>query len=272
VPTDAQTALIASITTGLQADARISSAWLVGSLGRGNGDAFSDVDVMVVVADDAFDATFKACAADLSAIARAVLINVLFGRVLNVVTDDWSRFDLTFMRPAEFEARAPAYARSLFNRGGEQPPSLPAGPVDYRPAPQRILSLTQEFLRVLGLLPVAMGREEYVNGQQGIGHLRQMLMDMMVEQNRIAPEDRGGALHANRLLTPAQRSALEALPPVGPSRESNLAANVAYARLFLPLAREMCATTGAAWPSAFADATRRHLDRTLGLGAAAFGS
>jgi predicted nucleotidyltransferase len=271
VPTDAQTSLIGKITTALQADARIGSAWLVGSLGRGNGDAFSDVDVMVVVADDAFDAAFKAWSADLSAIAPAVLINVLFGRVLNVVVDDWSRFDLTFMRPAEFAARAPSWAKPLFNRSGDKPTPPPSAPVDYQPAAQRILSLTQEFLRVLGLLPVAMGREEYVNCQLGVGHLRGMLIDMMIEQNRIAPEDRGGALHVNRLITPAQRRTLEALPAVGPSRQSVLDAHVAYARLFFPLAREMCAATGAAWPLAFADATRHHLDRTLGLGAAAFG-
>jgi predicted nucleotidyltransferase len=271
VPTDAQTSLIGKITTALQADARIGSAWLVGSLGRGNGDAFSDVDVMVVVPDDAFDTVFKAYAANLSAIAPTVLINPLFGRVLNVVTDDWSRFDLTLMRPAEFAARAPAWAKPLFNRGDDKPPPAAPAPVDYRPAPQRILSLTQEFLRVLGLLPVAMGREEYVNCQLGVGHLRGMLIDMMIEQNCIAPEDRGGALHVNRLLTDAQRRVLEALPAIGPTRDSALDAHVAYARLFLPLARDMCAATGADWPRAFADATRKHLDRTLGLGAAAFG-
>jgi predicted nucleotidyltransferase len=271
VPTDAQTSLIGKIAAPLEADARISSAWLVGSLGRGNGDAFSDVDVMVVTADDQFDAVLKAWSADLSAIAPTVLVNVLFGRVLNVVTEDWSRFDLTFMRPGEFAARAPASAKPLFNRGGDKPAVQPAVPVDYQPAPQRVLALTEEFLRVLGLLPVAIGREEYVNCQQGVGHLRRLLIDMMIEQNRIAPEDRGGALHVNRLVTPAQRCALEALPAVGPTRQSALDAHIAYTQLFLPLAREMCGAAGTAWPSAFADATRRHLDRTLSLGAAAFG-
>jgi predicted nucleotidyltransferase len=270
VPTDAQTALIGRISAALQADTHVRSAWLVGSLGRGNGDAFSDVDVMVVVPDDAFETVFKAYAANLAAIAPTVLINPLFGRVLNVVTDDWSRFDLTFMRPEEFAARAPAWAKPLFNRGDDRPSSPAMAPAGYRPAPQRILALTQEFLRVLGLLPVAIGREEYVNCQLGIGHLRGMLIDMMIEQNCIAPEDRGGALHVNRLLADAQRRALEAMPAVGPTRDSVLEAHVAYTRLFLPLAREMCAQTGAVWPQTFADATRKHLDRTLGLRDAAF--
>ena len=92
-----------------------------------------------------------------------------------------------------------------------------------------------------------------------------MTIDLMIEQNGIAPSARGGALHLRRLLTSGQHALLSALPPVSATRESALAGHQALARLFLPLAREMAAQCSAVWPSEFEDATRRHLARTIGM-------
>src|SRR6185295_5175483 len=97
------------------------------------------------------------------------------------------------------------------------------------------------------------------------GLLRRMLIDLMLEKNGLSPAMRGGALHLNDLLTPAQRQALEALPPVRADRASLLAADKALWRLFEPLAKELCTRSGAVWPSAFEGATRGHLARALGL-------
>lgn len=49
-------ALILRATGLLQSDERIVAAWLAGSLGRGDGDAFSDVDLWVVVRDAEMEA------------------------------------------------------------------------------------------------------------------------------------------------------------------------------------------------------------------------
>jgi len=51
MPTISQNALIDKITRVLRADARVEAAGLSGSLGRCEGDEFSDVDVLVLVAD-----------------------------------------------------------------------------------------------------------------------------------------------------------------------------------------------------------------------------
>ena len=42
MPTTAQQALIDDVVRTLQADARVASLWLSGSLGKQQGDAFSD--------------------------------------------------------------------------------------------------------------------------------------------------------------------------------------------------------------------------------------
>lgn len=260
---NSQNLLIAAITRVLSADARIESAWLSGSLGKGGGDAFSDVDVTVVVPDGPFDEALAAYCADLSAIAPVVFSQVVHGRVVNCVTSDWQRFDLTFVKPREFAAMPLGGVKALFNRGTALRPSAPDAP--YKPSAQRILQLANEFIRMLGLCPGAMGREEYILSQEGSGIMQRLTIDLMLERNGLNQIARGGHLHLNRLLTPEQRRQLETLPPFAATRESALASLQALTAIFLPLAKELATETGATWPSAFEDATRRHLARALDL-------
>ena len=147
--TPAQQSLIDAITRALSADARIESSWLTGSLGKGGGDEFSDVDVTVVVPDASFDETLRQYSRDLSMIANVVRINIVSGRVLNAITGNWERFDLTLVKPNEFAAMPLAAARPLFNHG--TPERAFAAPPPYKPSAQRVLELTNEFIRVLGL-------------------------------------------------------------------------------------------------------------------------
>lgn len=50
---DERNALLQKITSLLESDSRVGAAWLFGSLGRGDADALSDLDLCVVVSDDA---------------------------------------------------------------------------------------------------------------------------------------------------------------------------------------------------------------------------
>jgi hypothetical protein len=97
--TEDQQALLDAIVRALEADTAVDAAWLAGSLGVGGGDAYSDVDVLVLT-ERAGD-TVARYAADLSAIAPTVLIGVVYGRVVHAVTPDWRRFDLSFVQPSE---------------------------------------------------------------------------------------------------------------------------------------------------------------------------
>lgn len=53
---DERNALLQKITSLLESDSRVGAAWLFGSLGRGDADALSDLDLWVVVSDDAIQA------------------------------------------------------------------------------------------------------------------------------------------------------------------------------------------------------------------------
>jgi hypothetical protein len=157
--------------------------------------------------------------------------------VLNVVTADWQRFDLSFIQREDLARHNGALLRSLFNRSGQTPPEEPEMP--YRPAPEQLLKLVQEFIRVLGLAVVVVGREEYAVALSGIEHLRRMTFDLMMEENRVAPGKRGGALHRNSLLNAEQRAQLESLPPLVAQRASVIEGHRALAELFLPRARRL---------------------------------
>lgn len=257
-----QQRLVEGIGRLLQAEPRVEAAWLAGSLGAGAGDAYSDVDVLALAADGALDEVSAAVVGSLPTIARPALVNSLFGgRVLSVVTDGWERFDISLVQAEDLARYDAAALTPLFNRGDRAPPTQPDRP--YRTAPDQLLKIVNEFLRVLGLLPVVVGREEYALALSGVDHLRRMTFDLMLEENGIAPWKRGGALHRNPLLTATQRAQLEALPPQAARRDSVIEAHLAFAALFLPRARRLASEIGMTWPEDFESATRRHLESKL---------
>ncbi len=216
-----------------------------------------------MVADDALNVTVAAYGADLSAVAEIVHKQVLFGRIVHAVKEDWGRFDITFVTPAELAPRdAGAHVR-LFARDGAASPTGGVAPVRAASAGE-VEALIREFLRVLGLAPVGFGRADYILLLDGGVLLRTMIVDLMLAENGRARSERG-AKRLTQMLTPAQIATLEELPPLIAARESAWAFNVAAARLFLPRAKALAAKLGVPWPTAFEDATRAHLQRALGL-------
>jgi predicted nucleotidyltransferase len=251
MPTFAQQALIDRITNVLQNDQSIESAWLSGSLGRDASDAFSDVDI-VVVSDQPGGELARSYQTDISHIAETVLARIVFGRVLVCITPDWERFDLFFVTPGDLKGHERSKVKPLFIRGEAQPEAT--GPA---PEPRKFdLSIT-EFWRVLGLAPVADGREEWLLAVEGVGLLRRIVIDTMLELNGSTQADRGGHLKLNAFLTPEQRAALEALPPLAANRQSTIEANVALTRLYLPYAKALAARRSMQWPEALEQAARR---------------
>lgn len=257
MPTPAQQQLIERATALLASEPRIEAAWLAGSLGAGGGDAWSDVDLLALVADGAFAATAAAIAERLDEIAPTVLVNRVHGGiVLNAVTEDWQRFDISFTEASGLPGHDATRLQPLFNRSGREPPRKTP-----QPPPLRVTQLAQEFLRILGLMPLVLGRQEYHLGLTGAEHLRRHLFELFMDVNGVPLAERGGALRRNPMLTADQRAAMAALPATGPTREGVMEGNLAFARLFLPAARAFAAEHGAEWPAALEAAAQRNLQK-----------
>lgn len=247
----------------LQEDERVRAAWLCGSRARGTNDEYSDIDIWVVVRP----ADAVQFIDDWPNLSERISPTVLRQRVgtrpvFNHITPEWLRFDVSVGTSEDVPKRSRSTVRLLFDLDGlDAKLGAPRGPL--QPDAKKVLALTTEFLRVLGLLPVVAGRSEYVVGVSGVGLLRELLIQLMLED--VAVADRGGALHLRSLLPEARLQALQDLPPITATREAVIAGHLACAQLFLPIARDLCDKAGVQWPAELEHAVREHLHRSLSL-------
>lgn len=242
----------------------LQALFLGGSLGAGTGDGFSDVDLVGVAHPEYHEQIVNLWHRLLS--DRWTLIHWAETRwrgfLVNAITEDWLRIDLFLVPPDALGRRAQDMVRPLIDRTGLYD-SLPATLPRAEPDPARLKRTITEFIRVVGLLPVGYGRQEWLVLMKGIGLLRDMVAEVMLEDCPLP--DRGGILHLSRLLPPEDIAVLEALPAPGPDPEALLAANAEIAEVFFARARPLAERLGVDWPEAFEAATLAHVARATGL-------
>jgi hypothetical protein len=258
-----QSDLAEEATAIFAADPRIAGVFLGGSLGAETGDAWSDVDLILVAVPE----HHTAVVADLKELITRIAAPVLWRQVYRgvplfmSVLPGWRRLDLTVTVPD----RLP-YARDrvtpmhdptdLYAR---MVPTLPA----RSPDPAKVYAIVEEFLRDFGLMPLAVGREEWLVMQTGYSILRGLLIDLLIEAQ--APPVSPGALSLSRVLPSEDIALLAALPAPRATRDELFAANVALAEVFLPRARALADACGAVWPEALEAEMRATLHRSLGV-------
>lgn len=259
-----QTAMQAAIAERLEPDTRIEALFVGGSFGHGAGDRFSDVDLVAVVPPEHQEAVAADWRAVLGSIAPVVFWNE-FPRpafITNAVTEDWQRVDLLIIDRPTLLARSRDSLKPLFDR-----PGLYATLAETRPwqgpSKARVEGLIKEFIRVFGLLPVVIGRGEFLLAQAGVGLLRGILTDLLREE--VERADKGGMLNWTKLYSAEQLALIASVPVPQPTRESIIAAHLTCARAFLPRARQLAGRISIAWPQNFEDAAWRHIERELGV-------
>ena len=256
--------LIQAISQALQNDGRVLALFLAGSLGRGTADRFSDIDLLAVAPAEAHAPITTAFRSSLALQVRLVFWRLRLTDVslVNAITEDWQRIDLFLIVPEQLPAYAQNALKPLFdtnNLFATLPPTSPP-PLPNR---ARVAFLIEEFIRVLGLLPVVIGREEFEVGIAGAGLLRAHLTELLVET--AGSPAKGGALHLSRILSPERRRTLRDLPTPLPTSDSLIEAHLATAQIFLPYARTVAAQLGLVWPTNFEAATWQYLGRELGI-------
>lgn len=255
---------IETITETLRGVDGIEALFLSGSYAIGMADAYSDLDFVLVARDGVSD---EVAATWRSAVEKTGEIVLWWDRttvpvLINAITADWTRTDVVILKPAQMGHQTQAGLKPLFDHSGIYD-GLAAAPPATGPNPAKFKYQIEEFIRILGLLHLAAGREEYLNGVLGVSHLRNALVELMIEETN-APH-RGGILHLNRLITDAQKAVLMSMPAAVPTREGMIAAHLAYAEAYLPRARKRAAELGVAWPERFEEVTWAQLERTLGI-------
>ena len=258
-----QQSLLEALKTALNADSRILSAWLTGSLGSGRGDAWSDIDITLVVAADDMPGLLGDLMDRDGPLPATALRLSQFGRLVNGTTPRLQRFDLLLSTPTEFARQRAAAVKLLFGDASQGPAERPAPRSDPTAVARRVEGLVTEFLRILSLAPVAAGRREWVVMQDGVGHLRRLLIELMLEEIGVGPAERGGAKKLYPFLTADQIAELEALVPPRALEAELLAANRDLRNRFLARARRLVQASGAVWPADWEAAVMAGLARDL---------
>lgn len=256
--------VISTITEALEDRLNIRALFLSGSYGNGMADAYSDIDFILVAEDGATDAVAEAWRQAVAATGDIVLWwdRTTVPVLINAITADWTRTDVIILKPGQVRAHAQSTLKVLFDRDGLYE-GLAASPPDVAPNPKRFTYQVEEFIRILGLLHLAVGRKEYINGVLGVFHLRSKLVDLLIAETN-AP-NRGGILHLNRLITDDQKEIVMSMPPPVPERQAMIEAHLAYAAAYLPRARKRAAAIGAEWPDRFEAVTWSRLGQSLGV-------
>src|SRR5690606_17560383 len=133
--------------------------WLTGSLGMGKGDAYSDVDLLACCAEGTSAAVSQDIVADFASIAPPLLVMELFGgKVITTVCEGWGRLDINFTEPDGLARHDAARLAQLYPPTGTEPQGKT--PETHTPSAEVVLRRAKEFIRVLGLTPVGVGRRE----------------------------------------------------------------------------------------------------------------
>lgn len=249
----------------LQQDERVLAIWLTGSLGRGVGDRYSDVDLRVAVRDEALQDFAAAWYHALDQISPTVF-RQRFGPpsepIITAITPNWLRFDLAIIPATLALQRSATQAAILFDRNDTFASVAPAAADASAQASAAVLAVIEEFLRCLGLLVVVAGRGEWLVAVDGGLRLRSLLIDLLLIANG---RQRPGVKRLNSVLPPEQQQLLEQLPPLVATPAAVLGYHRACAQHFLPLARQFAGAQGIAYPERFEQATLDYLHRELGF-------
>lgn len=251
-----QVKFVRELKEKLAPDDRLRGLWLTGSMGRGDDDPFSDVDCLLVVDPPALEDILQSWPSIARGVRDCIYLKQL-GRapVFNHILAGWLRWDVTIMEPKDAHGLVRGEAREIFNKDAIQLVEPAPSAIDR----DAVLSLSDEFIRCLGLLPVVVGRGDPVAAASGAGLIRQHLVTLMRLTTQCGGQS--GALRLKGILSGEDYTALAAIPPVVADLDAAIAVHQAAAEIFLARAR---ALLGTEYPHDLESACLIHLAATLG--------
>jgi predicted nucleotidyltransferase len=268
-----QEAFITRAREVLADDERVLAAYLVGGFAIGTADAWSDVDLQVIVTDQAADdikSSWSELAGRLAPLANIKPFQFAVGGVC--ITPDWLHFDVVFhtrseLDPMKIEGMSPLVDKAALL------PDRPVPRSDRQGAPFFPGAAVDMFLYMLGNMVSVVGRNEPIPATNGVIMVRDVALVglLLAEQGwRSTREHSAGnpfpfTKQLRGYLTDEQNALLASLPPLEPTVDSAIDGYLALARIFLPRARRLAEETGAPWPEAYEKASVAYFERSLGV-------
>lgn len=244
-------------------DERVRGLWLSGSLARGTADLASDLDLIVAVADDDYEAFAASWREWLRQITRTVLAGELPGSTGSFwsVTSDFERFDVIVEPVSKVPTSSALLRVVVFDHDGLTsllPPENTQGP-----SPVVVAELVDHWFHFSAMLEVILWREDWLLADQHLRFIGDLLYKLYVQSNHPLPPT--GMKRWSQKLTDQQRRVLEELPTSARTAEELLSGQRAIAERFLTAARPLAQRLGVEWPVALEEAATRHLREDLGI-------
>ena len=239
----------------LDADDRVLSVSISGSVAAGTADEWSDLDLQIVADADAFDAFVADWPAWLVEITPTVFARTpILPFIINAVTTDGLTLDLVVHKGEAFDfPRSSTYTVGMLS--GLQFDDV-GDALEYAVAEQ-LRGLAGPFISLVQ-------RGEHLRHLTGVPHLLGLLTTVFLAELDAPPP----AKLWNGTFTREQLAAVEALPPVGATRDALVDFGLGVARLVVTRARPQLAAREIEWPEPLARAAAQRLRDGLGIDAA----
>jgi hypothetical protein len=235
----------------LEADERVLRVDVGGSIGAGTADAWSDLDLQVVVEPEHFDAFQADWPSWLAEITPTVFARTPIAPfIINAVTDEGLTLDLALYPGEIWVFPSPRYTAGML--GGQQFDE-PGAALEHAVAEQ-LRGMAGPFISLLK-------RDEHVRHLTGVAHLLTLLNAVFLAETGHPPLGK----HWNEGLTEEQRAVVASFPPVSATAEGLTAFGLALARTLIERARPLYPRYGLAWPSDLAAVTAARVHDQLGL-------
>jgi hypothetical protein len=237
------------------ADERVRAMWIHGAVARGAADAGCDLDVSIAVRDDDFDEFAGEWRTWLAAITPTVLARSIRLGSFYSLTPGCERFDVITDAVSKLPDTVLRRRIVVFDRDDLH--CLVPPPDDPPPNPATISYLIEEILRQAANFPVAIVRDDWLQGVIAVQQVQLMLYQLFAESNK--PQPPTGMKQWSFRLTPYQRQVLLRLPAAAPAEESVLEARAAAFTAFFREAPPIARSNGVAWPAEIEHAVRSYL-------------
>lgn len=247
----------------VEPDERIRGLWLSGSIARGTADPGSDLDLVLAIADDAFDEFIADWRGWLATVTSTLLAKDIPGSrlILYALTEDMCRIDAVVEPVGKLQESPHRTRLAVIDRDGLDA-RVPDPSPRPGPNPERISMIIEEFWRIQAIFPAMVdGRRDLLCAQSGIRTGTQMLYDAFVECNQPLPPM--GVKQYSARLTGDQVSVLESLPDAPAERTKLIMANRALCEAMAKHGRAAAIRAGASYPEALARAVERHHRRSF---------
>jgi predicted nucleotidyltransferase len=258
VPERLRPALL-QVLTACSNDCRVRAAWLEGSFARGEADAWSDIDLHLIVEEPETFGAVEWLAA-LMPLLLADSIPGLPGAFI-CLTPDWVHIDLN-LHSLEEELRQETTRRVLVDKDALIPST--SSPEFSSRRPFFPAQQAQIFLYLMGNAVTALQRGDLIALSQTTVMMRDgLLIPLMLAENGIPNET--GAKRVARHLTTEQQDCLERLPAIGLTEIGLREAQRTLALEYLTRARRLAEACTAVWPAELERAAKQLWLHELGI-------